>query len=413
MKRILPYVAAIMLVFILASETSFACTSVVVSGRVTPDGRPLLWKHRDSDFFQNAIKFFKGEKYSYFGVVNSADKNPDEIWIGTNSAGFSIMNTQSFNLEPSVPEAEKGPANGRVMKRALEVCATVEDFCRFLDTLSKPSGLEANLGVIDAKGGAVMIEVGYYGYKVYDANDPAVAPFGYVARTNFSFSGEIHTGYGYVRYQNEERLLTPAAGKGILTPEWILQEVARSFENPLMGIDLESGMYNPPYTSGWFVDHDLISRRSSCSSVVIQGVKDGESPELTVMWTILGYPPTGVAVPLLLKGADRLLPAMVLRDNKTGVAAVCDHSQTLADRVYSYSQGSGTDRYFNWDALFNASGKGYMQQLVELEHSIFKTSEPVIEGWRKAGKVDVKELELMYGKIENAVLEKYGTLLGD
>lgn len=408
MKKIALFAAVFLF---MAAETSFACTSVVVSGKVTPDGRPLLWKHRDSDYFQNAVKFFKGGKYSFIGVVNSADKNPSEIWIGTNSAGFSIMNTQSFNLEPSVPENDKGPANGRIMKRALEVCATVEEFCHFLDTLSKPSGLEANLGVIDAKGGALMIEVGDYEYKVYDANNPDDAPFGYIARTNFSFSGEIHTGYGYVRYLTEDKLLMPAAGKGLLTPEWILQEVARSFENPIMGIDLESGQYNPPYTNGWFVDHDLISRRSSCSTVVVQGVKEGESPELTVMWTVLGYPPTGVAVPLFVKGADKSLPEMVLRNEKTGVSAVCDCSQTLADRVYSYSQGSGTDRYFNWNALHNASGDGYMQQLVALEHQIFKKSGPVIDGWRNAGKVNLQELETMYGEIENAVLEKYGKLL--
>ena len=32
-----------------------ACTSAVVSGKVTPDGRPLLWKNRDTDFMQNHI----------------------------------------------------------------------------------------------------------------------------------------------------------------------------------------------------------------------------------------------------------------------------------------------------------------------------------------------------------------------
>ena len=30
-----------------------ACTSAVVSGKVTPDGRPLLWKNRDTDFMRN------------------------------------------------------------------------------------------------------------------------------------------------------------------------------------------------------------------------------------------------------------------------------------------------------------------------------------------------------------------------
>ena len=71
------------------------------------------------------------------------------------------MNTQSYNLVEVKPGEERGEANGRVMRRALEVCATVKDFRQFLDTLSKPSLIEANFGVIDAKGGAAMFEVDY------------------------------------------------------------------------------------------------------------------------------------------------------------------------------------------------------------------------------------------------------------
>ena len=36
-----------------------ACTSAVVSGKVTPDGRPLLWKNRDTDFMQNHIDYLE------------------------------------------------------------------------------------------------------------------------------------------------------------------------------------------------------------------------------------------------------------------------------------------------------------------------------------------------------------------
>ena len=34
-------------------------TSAVVSGKVTPDGRPLLWKNRDTDFMRNHIDYVK------------------------------------------------------------------------------------------------------------------------------------------------------------------------------------------------------------------------------------------------------------------------------------------------------------------------------------------------------------------
>lgn len=391
---------------------SHACSSVVISGKVTPDGRPLLWKHRDSDFLQNSARFFRGEKYSFIAIVNSIEDNPTDVWIGTNSAGFSIMNTQSFNLVDVAPGEERGAANGRVMRRALEICATVEDFRHFLDTLSKPSMIEASFGVIDANGGAEMLEVDYYKYTVYDANDPAVAPHGYVARTNFSFTGDVNGGLGQVRYLIEERLLLPASGMGLFTPQWILSDVARCFENPIMGIDLRSGDFNRPKTSGWFIDYDFISRRGSTCSVVIQGVKPGENPELTVMWTVLGYPPTGVAMPLWVKGADKYLPRLVARDKASGLSPLCDFSQTLADKVYSYHQGDGTDRYMNWELLWNPSGDGYMQVLGKVEDRVFKATTPVLEEWRNAGKVDTDRLQELYMQLDGIIRNGYTPLLG-
>ena len=147
------FIAAAVLLF--TAVPAHACSSVVISGKVTPDGRPLLWKHRDSDYLQNSVKFFKGEKYSFIAIVNSVEDNPTDVWMGVNSAGFAIMNTQSFNLVDVAPGEERGAANGRIMRRALEICATVEDFHHFLDTLAKPSMIEASLGVIG--GGLLQI----------------------------------------------------------------------------------------------------------------------------------------------------------------------------------------------------------------------------------------------------------------
>ena len=82
----------------------------------------------------------------------------------------------------------------------------------------------------------------------------------------------------------------PASATGQITPQWIFSELSRSFANPLLGIDLKNGDFNRPKTTGWFVDQDFIARSSTASSVVVQGVKAGEHPELTTMWTVLGYP---------------------------------------------------------------------------------------------------------------------------
>lgn len=389
------------------SEPLLACTSAVISGKVTPDGRPLLWKNRDTDFLQNSVKYFSGGRYPFIAIVNSVEDNPTDVWIGTNSTGFSLMNTQSYNLVDVKSDEERGEANGRVMRRALEVCATVEDFCHFLDTITKPSLIEANFGVIDAKGGAAMFEVDYYKYTMFDANNPKDAPCGYIARTNFSFSGKVNEGAGYVRFMQEDKVLLPASATGQITPQWIFTELSRSFANPMMGIDLRTGDFNRPKTNGWFVDQDFIARSSTASSVVVQGVKPDENPELTTMWTVLGYPPTGVAMPVWLKGADKALPKLLARDDAKKVSPLGNWSVVLAEDVYAYKQGMGSNRYMNWEKLYNAEKNGYMQLLAPVEEEVFKRTQPLLNEWYKKGSIDAKAIQILYNDLDAFVGTKY------
>lgn len=391
---------------------AWACTSAVISGKITPDGRPLLWKNRDTDFLLNSVQYFPGERFSFVAVVNSDEKEPADVWIGTNSVGFSIMNTQSYNLVKMQEGEERGAANGRVMCRALEVCATVDDFRHFLDTLAKPSLIEANFGVIDARGGAVMFEVDYYKYRMYDANEPADAPFGYVARTNFSFAGEVNAGAGYVRYLQEDKVLMPASAMNVITPRWILDELSRSFANPLLGIDLKSGEFNRPRSTGWFVEQDFIARRSTSCAVIVQGVKPGENPELTTMWTALGFPPVSVAIPVWVKGAEEQLPALLVTDDNLRSSPIAKKAFCLMNQVFAYTQGMGSGRYMNWELLFNPGRTGYMQQLAPVEQEVFLRTNPLLDKWRGEGALEVKQVHRLYKELDHYVTEQYKTLFG-
>ena len=346
---------------------AWACTSAV-------------WKHRDTDFLKNHVEYVRGEKYDFIAVVNSADFHlKHEAWIGTNSAGFALMNTQSYNLVDVKDGEERGEANGRVIYRALEVCATVDDFRHFLDTLAKPSRIEANFGAIDAQGGAMMFEVDYYTYKIYDANDPATAPDGYVARTNFSQSGQYGPGAGVVRYKEAVRVLDPLARAQAVSPQHIFNDLSRSFHNCLLGIDLRQSPFTGSDASGWFVEQDFISRSSTSCSVVVQGVKPGE------------------AVPLWV---DEELPSMVTMDKTLGTSPLSDASLHLKDQVFSLKWGMDSDRYMHWALLYNAEGSGYMQRLAPLEEENFRLAEPVLEGWRRKGRVDRQEMQALYRKLD-------------
>lgn len=412
LKRTSLLILCVVATALLLTDSVLACTSAVVSGKVTPDGRPLLWKNRDTDFMRNHIDYVKGEKYDFIAVVNSDNAYLKEAWMGTNSAGFALMNTQSYNLVDVKDGEERGAANGRIIYRALEVCATVEDFCHFLDTISKPSYIEANLGVIDAKGGAVMFEVDYQKYIMYDANNPKDAPYGYVARTNFSFAGKVNEGAGYVRYMEADQVLMKASATGSITPQFIFNDLSRSFRNRMLDIDLRNGAYNHPQASGWFIDQDFIPRSSTSCSAVVQGVKPGEKAELTTMWTLLGYPPTGIAIPLWVKGADKLLPELVRLNKECKAAPLSDWSLRLADRVFSYKQGMGTGRYLNWERLYSPEkGDGYMTTLTSVEDEVFRTTKPLLEEWRKKGSLDTQAIPKLYEELDASIRMIYQSLL--
>ena len=159
-----------------------------------------------------------------------------------------------------------------------------------------------------------------------------------------------------------------------------------------------------------FVDQDFIARGSTASSVVVQGVKKGERPELTTMWTVLGYPPTGVAMPVWVKGADEALPRLLLRDEAEKVSPLGNWSVILAGDVFSYGQGMGSDRYMNWERLYNADKNGYMQLLAPVEDEVFRRAGTVLKEWRKRGRADMKAMRSLYNELDAFVETRYAEL---
>ena len=101
---------------------SYACTSVIVSSRATANGRPLMFKNRDTGELNNRIEYFKGKKFDFIGLVNSPSEG-GEVWTGTNEAGFSIMNTASYNIkDDDVPDSQMD-REGIIMYEASESAA--------------------------------------------------------------------------------------------------------------------------------------------------------------------------------------------------------------------------------------------------------------------------------------------------
>ena len=66
MKKIFVIILALLL-----SVDVFACTSAIFTGKCTKDGRPLMWKNRDTGELNNRLEFFKGRIYGFVALVNS------------------------------------------------------------------------------------------------------------------------------------------------------------------------------------------------------------------------------------------------------------------------------------------------------------------------------------------------------
>ncbi|MBR2298868.1 MAG: hypothetical protein IKA45_08390 [Bacteroidales bacterium] len=365
MKKILTILVSILIM--VPFNDAISCTSAIFTGKVTKDGRPLLLKHRDTGELNNRIEYFQGPKYGFLALVDSPSEG-GVAWSGSNNAGFSIINTASYNLKDDDVPSSMMDREGELMYKALGVCKNLKDFEYFLDTLSRPMGVEGNFGVIDAEGGAAYYEVNNHKWNKLDVNDPEVAPNGYFIVTNFSYTGREDEGMGYIRNcnttYNVENYVLKEGGK--VDPQWIFENISRSFYHSLLEVDLRK---DQGLASGWFIDQDFVPRRSSSASMVFQGVKPGEDVSKTVMWTILGYPPLGVAVPMVVANGENI-PSFMVKSESSENALMCDMVLELKKNVFPVKRGNG-NKYFRFNYLYNKGGTGYSQQLKEVENYIF------------------------------------------
>lgn len=397
----------LILLLFLTDLPSRACTSVIISGKNTPDGRPIMWKNRDTDTYQNAIKYFSDGKYSSLGLIDSDDPTGKSVWIGYNSAGFAVMNTASYNLvlKDTIDVKDR---EGIIMHEALMQCASVGEFELFLNNHVKPLGVEANFGVIDANGGAAYFEVSNFSFKKLDVNDPAIAPMGYMIHTNFSFTGDPNSGSGQIRYKTAEDLFYQAAQQNNLTVRFILQDVSRSLWHSLTKTDLKKSFSEDPDEQKFMNFTDFIPRYFSSSAIAIQGVRTGESPDYTTMWTVLGFPLTSVVTPLwLCMGKDQ--PSLVMLD-KNGVAPLCDKAVKLKQQLFPIKFNYG-ENYININALDNGAGTGILQKLKPVDDLIFEEAFKRLDTWRNE-KNFKQEIPEFYRFLDQIISSNYMNLFG-
>lgn len=89
-----------------------------------------------------------------------------------------------------------------------------------------------------------------------------------------------------------------------------------------------------------------------------------------------------------------------------------DYSKTrLSNNVFCYNQGMGTNRYLNWEKLYNMENNGYMQQLVTVEAEVFRRTCLLLDSWRQQGSIDSQEMQKLYQDVEALVRKAYTPLM--
>ena len=404
MKKILISLV-VLAVMMTEVQPLLACTSVIVSGRATKDGRPMIFKHRDSGKVHNMMLVVQGKKYRYLGLVNAGDTLPKDVWGGHNEAGFGIINTAAYNLNGNGGDTD---GDGILIRKALELCATLEDFERLMDTVKKPRDVNSNFAVLDANGGCAYYETGNYKYVKFDVNDPAVAPDGYLMRTNFGTTGNHKLDQGVERYQAITAFMEEACKEGHLEHGYLITHISRYLKHGVTQLDMYDMMPETETDTCYVSFHDYIARYSTASVVLVQGVRPDESPLNTISWTIMGWPLTTIAMPLALLPSGKL-PTLVSNDGN-GHSRLCEMGLQLKSRVFTLKKGNNTAFYGNLAPLINKKGTGILQQLLLIEEDVMRRGEEAVDALRKAK--DPKTMEAYYDWVDGFITEQYKSKFG-
>ena len=173
-----------------------------------------------------------------------------------------------------------------------------------------------------------------------------------------------------------------------------MQNLSRTFYHSVLGIDLNKDKELVEKCNGWFMDQDFIPRKSSSCSIVVEGVKKGENPANTIMWTILGYPPIGITVPLMVANGNDL-PSYMTAEG-TANAKMCDWVLEKKAEIFPIERGNG-NKYLNYYAI-----EKYMVLAVEAENQVFEKARPIIEKIRE-GKATSADLKPVYEMVEKVI----------
>jgi hypothetical protein len=362
------------------------CTIMVISGRATTDGRPILWKNRDVTRADQKYCYIPAREDEYgttYGFISNfyAD-NPYRCYMGVNEVGLAVIDANCYNLTDN---RKDGLDDGDIMRLALERCENINDWEQLLNVTSMFGRKDPQLyGVMDASGAAKLYECGNTNYTVYDANDPDDAPDGLIVRSVFAFSG-WYPDQGLQRYNRARLLVDDRLAEGPFDPSYILRVMSRDFS-----LACQHNSPNDPYPLpyyghqgnhpvGFVNTSETINRYKTRSCSVIRGVLPDEDPRLTTTYAILGQPVLSIAIPLWV--ASESMPSFLSTGEHAPWYSVIEERM---NSLYPLPGDTGA-LYMDTHYLVDSTKTGVFTWTLAKERWAIEQAEEYLDQWRQEG----------------------------
>ncbi|MCI0494174.1 T9SS type A sorting domain-containing protein, partial [candidate division KSB1 bacterium] len=137
-------------------------------------------------------------------------------------------------------------------------------------------------------------------------------------------------------------------------------------------------------------------RSTSVSAVVFRGVLPNSEPaKLSTMWTILGQPASGIAVPYWPVGKAPK------ESDGPSTAPLCDIANQIRTLLFDYPDNSS---YIDSYKLLDGNGGGIWKTTFPAEDSIFTVTEAKLEQWR-VGAASIQEMLVTESELASYALE--------
>jgi hypothetical protein len=189
-----------------------------------------------------------------------------------------------------------------------------------------------------------------------------------------------------------------------LTPEFLLLNATRCLKHSVLQTDLECGDLPDHEGQTRIVPfRDYIVRGESVSTMVIQGVKFGEDPRLTTLWSMPSFQLSCLTVPVWVAAGDNLPSSVMSREGKP--APLSEKALSLKKKCFPVPAWEGRD-YLDLSHVLNKQGTGILQKIRPEDRKIILRTQELVSQWRIKGFQKSEALE-HYQWLEQAIREFY------